>query len=73
MIFIFMKYYNKLNDLICGFDAVSQNPSAMWYEKSIYPRIETGDVFTKDMKNEVIEKFNKGKFIQRSAIFKIKV
>ena len=32
----------KLNELLWDFDAVSLYPSAMWDEKSIYLRIETG-------------------------------
>ena len=42
----------------------------MWDEKSIYPRIETGYAFTRDMKDEVVEKFNAGNFTQGSAFFK---
>ena len=44
----------------------------MWDEKSINPRIETGYVYTRDMNNELVEKFNTGKFNQGSAILKIK-
>ena len=54
------------------FDAVSLYPSAMWDEKSIYPRIETGYAFTRDMNDELIEKFNTSNFTQGSAILKIK-
>ena len=32
----------KLEELLWDFDATSLYPSAMWDEKSIYPRIETG-------------------------------
>ena len=42
----------------------------MWDENSIYPRIETGYAFTKDMKDELVEKFNTGNFTQGSAFFK---
>ena len=35
------------------FDAVSLYPSAMWDENSIYPRIETGSAYTKDMNDEL--------------------
>ena len=44
----------------------------MWDEKSIYPRIETGYAYTRDMNNELFEKFNTGNFNQGSAILKIK-
>ena len=54
------------------FDAVSLYPTAMWDEKSIYPRIETRYDFAKDMNDERVEKFNSGKFIRRGAILKIK-
>ena len=54
------------------FDAVSLYPSAMSDPESIYPRIKTGYSFTKDMNNELVEKFNNQIFTQRSAILKIK-
>ena len=44
----------------------------MWDPKSIYPKIETGCAFTKDMNNNLVEKFKNGKFNQGSAILKIK-
>ena len=44
----------------------------MWDEKSIYPRIETGYAFTRDMNDELDEKFNNQTFNQGSAILKIK-
>ena len=40
------------------FDATSSYPSAMWDEKSIYPKIETGYAFTLDMNDEIVGKFN---------------
>ena len=58
--------------LLWDFDAVSLYPSAMWDEKSIYPRIETGCAFTRDMNNELVENFNNQTFTQGSAILKIK-
>ena len=48
----------ELIHLLWDFDAVSLYPSAMWDEKSIYPRIETGYAFTRDMNDELVEKFN---------------
>ena len=62
----------ELIELLWDFDAVSLYPSAMWDEKSIYPRIETGYAYTRDMNNELVNKFNTGKFNQGSAILKIK-
>ena len=40
--------------------------------KSIYPKLETGYAYTNDMNNDLVEKFNKGKFNQGSGILKIK-
>ena len=62
----------ELTHLLWEFDAVSLYPSAMWDEKSIYPRTETGYAYTRDMNDELVEKFNKGNFNQGSAILKIK-
>ena len=44
----------------------------MWDENSIYPKIETGYSFTKDMNDELVEKFNTGNFTKGSANLKIK-
>ena len=62
----------ELIHLLWDFDAVSLYPSAMWDEKSIYPRIETGYAFTPDMNNELVNKFNNQTFNKGSAILKIK-
>ena len=62
----------ELVHLLWDFDAVSLYPSAMWDEKSIYPRIATGYAYTKDMNDELVEKFNNQTFNQGSAILKIK-
>ena len=62
----------ELIELLWDFNAVSLYPSAMWDEKSIYPRIETGYAFTRDMNDELVEKFNDQNFTQGSAILKIK-
>ena len=56
----------NLVHLLWDFDAVSLYPSAMWDENSIYPRIETGYAYTRDMNNELVEKFNTGNFNQGS-------
>ena len=55
------------------FDATSFYPSAMWVEESIYPRIETGYANTKDMSDELVEKFNTNNFNQGSVNIKNKV
>ena len=44
----------------------------MWDENSIYPRIETGDSFTKDMNDELVEKINTGNFTKGSAVLRIR-
>ena len=62
----------ELIHLLWDFDAVSLYPSAMWDEKSIYPRIDTGYAYTRDMNDELVEKFNTGNFTQGSAFLKIK-
>ena len=62
----------ELVHLLWDFDANSLYPTAMWDKKSIYPRIETGYAYTRDMNNELVEKFNTGNFTQGSAILKIK-
>ena len=63
----------ELIHLLWDFDAVSLYPSAMWDEKSIYPRIETGYAFTRDMNDELVEKFNNQTFTQGSAFLKINI
>ena len=62
----------QLIHFLWDFDAVSLYPSAMWDEKSIYTRIETGYAFTRDMNDELVEKLNNEVFTQGSAILKIK-
>ena len=46
----------KLDELLWDFDNDSLYPSAMWEEKSICPRNETGYTYTKDMNDELVEK-----------------
>ena len=54
-----------------GFRCCFLFPSAVWDENSIYPRVETGYAFTRDMNYELVEKFNTGNFTQGSAILEI--
>ena len=54
------------------FEAVSLNPSAIWDENRIYPRIETRYTFTPNMNKKVVKKFNTGNFTKESANLKIK-
>ena len=61
----------KLEEILWDFDATSLYPSAMWDEKSIYPRIETGFSFTRDMNKFLVHRFNNQTFTQGSAILKI--
>ena len=53
------------------FDATSLYFLAIWDEKSIYPIIETGYVFTTDMKDETVQKILIETFTQGSAILKV--
>ena len=62
----------ELFHLLWDFDAVSLYPSAMWDERSIYPRIETGYAYTPDMIDELVNKLNTDNFNQGSAILKNK-
>ena len=62
----------KLVHLLWDFDAVSLYRSAVWDEKSTYPRIERGYAFTRGMNDELVEKLNNQTFTQGSAILKIK-
>ena len=62
----------KIDELLWYFNAVSIYPSAIWDEKSIYLRIETGYAFTEVMNDELLENFNTGNFTQGSAILRIK-
>ena len=62
----------ELIHLLRDFDAVSLYPSAMWDENSIFPRIETGYSYTRDMNDELVKKFNSQTFTKGSAILKIK-
>ena len=57
------------------FDATSLYPSAMWDEKSIYPKIETGFAFKPHMNDVYVEAFNNQSFNEdgdESAILTIK-
>ena len=64
-----------VNDVMMDFDATSLYPSAMWDEKSVYPKIETGFAFKPHMNNVYVEAFNNQTFNQdgdESAILTIK-
>ena len=55
------------------FDATSFYPSAMWDEKSVYPKIEIGFAFKPHMKKIYVEAFNNQTFNRdgnESAILK---
>ena len=62
----------ELVHFLWSFDATSFYPSAMWDEKSMYPRFETGYAHRKEMNDELVEKFTNQTFTQGSAILKIK-
>ena len=48
----------SLKDLLWSNDGNGLYPCAMWDEKSIYLRNETGYVFTTGMNKELVKKFN---------------
>ena len=56
--------------LLMAFDATSLYHSAMYDEKSVYPIIETGHIFTSDMEHDLLNEFNSQTF--KSVILKIK-
>ena len=73
----YMNIYKKLNlnDVVMDFDASSLYPSAMWVEKSVYPKIETGFGFRPHMNKTYVNAFNNQTFNQHgdeSAILRIK-
>ena len=62
------------NDVMMEFDATSSCPSAMYDEKSVYPRLETGFVCNPHMNDVYVEAFNNQTFNQdgnESAILKL--
>ena len=64
-----------VDDVMMDFDATSLYPSAMWDEKSVYPKIETGFAFKLHMNNVYVEAFNNQTFNQdgdESGILRIK-
>ena len=61
----------SLSEFLRQFDAVSLYPSAIWDEKSIFPRIETGYAYTKDMIIDLFNKFDNQPLARGSAILKI--
>ena len=64
-----------VNDVMTDFDATSLYPSAMWDEKSVYPKIETGFAFKPHMNDVYVEAFNNQTFNEdgdESAILRIK-
>ena len=57
------------------FDATSLYPSAMWDEKSVYPKIETEFAFKLHMNKTYVDAFNIQTFNQdgnKSAVLTIK-
>ena len=73
----FIKKLSKLdsNKTQMDFDATSLYPSAMWDEKSVFPKIETGFAFKPHMNDVYVEAFNNQSFNEdgdESAILTIK-
>ena len=65
----------NLNDVMMDFDATSLYPTAMWDEKSVYPKIETGLAFKPHMNIVYVEAFKNQNFNEdgdESAILRIK-
>ena len=63
------------DDVMMDFDATSLYPSAVWDEKSVYPKIESGFAFKPHMKKTYVDAFNNQTFNEdgnESAILKIK-
>ena len=60
------KQLSKLdsNENQTEYDATSLHPSAMWDEKSVYPKIETGFAFKAHMNDISVETFNNQSFNQ---------
>ena len=52
------------NNTQMDYDATSLYHSAMWDEKSVYPKIETGFAFKLDMNDNYVEAFNNQSFNQ---------
>ena len=44
----------------------------MWDENSNYPRFETGFAYKHHLNNQLLKKFKTGKFIERSAVLKLR-
>ena len=61
--------------MIVDFDATSLNPSAMWGQNSVYPKIETAFAFKPQMNDVYVKAFNDQTFIEdgnESALLTIK-
>ena len=59
----------KRDNLLMAFDATSLYPSAMYDEKSVYPKVETGYAFTSEMNDEIVNQLNTNT-LQGAAILK---
>ena len=62
----------SLIDIMWDYDCVSLYPSALWDLNSIYPRIETGYAYRKDMNDELFEKYKNQTFTRGSTFLKVK-
>ena len=65
----------KLNKTQMDYDATSLYPSALWDEKSVYPKIETGFAFKPHINDIYVEAFSDQTFneiVDGSAILTIK-
>ena len=65
----------NLNDVMMHFDATSLNPSAMWDEKSVSLKTQSGFVFKHHMNKTYVDAFNNQTFDQdgnESAVLTMK-
>ena len=60
-----------LTDVLLDFDATGLYLSAMWDEKSIYPKSETVCAFAPDMRDEFVEKISTQSFSRENANLKV--
>ena len=61
----------KISELFWDFHCVSVYPRAMWDKSIIYPRIETGLAYTKDLNSDLVKKFNNQNIYSRICYIEI--
>ena len=58
----------SLDVFLKNFDENGLFPTAMSDKESVYPKVETGSAFKKDMKDDLAKAFNNQSFTKRCAI-----